>query len=1000
MSRSSAEPSPSPSLRLTLLGAFCLERDGQPLALYSRKVESLFAYLVLHPKAHSREKLAGMFWGDSPDEQARLSLRVGLSDLRKKLGDAVLLADRETVQINPQVAVTVDVAEVFGFRLPLAEAEVEQVKARIDGYGGDLLTDFYDEWIDPLRDQYRDRYLAALYALIDRARAQGEYAQVVELGRRLLATDRANETAHQHVMFALAAQGERTAALEQYAACERALRAELDVAPSKETRALYLSIKQKSDTESAAARLTNLPKPLTSFVGREAELREIKVLMTEARLITLTGVGGAGKTRLAIALGQALVSAYSAGVWWVDLSSLAEAARVPDAVAKPLGVQERPNQPITETLVEFLRAKSLLLVVDNCEHLIAACATLIETLLTECDDLCVLATSREALGIPGEQVYPVPSLEIPGVGTALVVAQAQAAASAAATELLRFAAVRLFVERARSQQPGFQLNSQNMAMVVRICQRLDGIPLALELAAARVSSLSVEEIAQRLDDRFRLLTTGSRTALPRQQTLRALIDWSYDLLPEAERLLFRRLAVFAGGWTLEAAEQVCGGEGRGEASFAPADVLEPLTHLIAKSLVVAETEDGARRYRLLETIRDYARAKLAAANEVEMTQGRHYEYFVALAERAEPEMNGKSQIEWGNRLELEHDNLRAALQWAQTLASANSVLRLSGALHLFWRNHSHSIEGQHWYESAIGRRGPQCDPLYLAKAYSGAGSMRWMLGDLNQAYALHEQALAYFEQANDPNGIAISLYNLAVQTRLKGDLAEAESMSVKAFQVAQKVDNKWAMTSALMTLGLIAVTRGNLDESIHYLEESLAVAREEDNQLNIAYVLHNMGCVASSQGNFLRAAELLGESLRLAEQVQFSHLVAANLAEQGLLFIRQSQFVPAIKWCRRGAQVAFQTAYKIGLAICIEWLAAALGYQYQVTQAVQLWGAAMALREEISVPIEREYLFDYEKAVTFVRAQIGEQKFAEWLAQGRKMTMEQTAAFVLENTPE
>jgi len=383
----------------------------------------------------------------------------------------------------------------------------------------------------------------------------------------------------------------------------------------------------------------NLPRQLTSFIGREREMAEVKRLLTTTRLLTLTGSGGCGKTRLALQVAADLVEEFANGVWLVELAALTDPALVPQAVASALGVREEPGRPLLATLSDYLKAKRLLLLLDNCEHLVAACAYLAEALLRACPHLRILATSREALNIAGETVWRVPSLSLPDL---LHLPSVE--------HLTQYEAVRLFIERALISRPDFVLTSQGAPSVAQVCHRLDGIPLAIELAAARVKVLSVEQIAARLDNRFRLLTSGSRTALPRQKTLRAAIDWSYDLLSETERMVLRRLSVFAGGWTLEAAEAICVGEG-----IEWHEVLDPLMQLVDKSLVMMEEQGGTVRYRLLETVRQYGRDKLPASGEADVVRGRHRDWYLALAERAEPELLGSNQAVWLERLETEHD---------------------------------------------------------------------------------------------------------------------------------------------------------------------------------------------------------------------------------------------------------------------------------------------------------------------------------------------------------
>ncbi len=424
----------------------------------------------------------------------------------------------------------------------------------------------------------------------------------------------------------------------------------------------------------------NIPIQLTSFIGRDRELAEATARLASSRLLTLIGPGGTGKTRLGLQLAADLLPSYSDGVWVAELAPVADPALVLQTVASVFGVREQLGMPVHELLIDFLREKHLLLIVDNCEHLVDACAQLIEQLLQSCPDLKIIASSREALGISGETVYRVPSLSLPGVDepTRAAIAECEA--------------VQLFVERASAANPKFGLTDQNAAAIAQICRRLDGIPLALELAAARLTVFSPEQVASRLDDRFRLLTGGSRTALPRQQTLRALIDWSYDLLPDPERKLFRKFSVFAGGCTFEAAENIC----------SEMDVLNLLTQLVNKSLVAVEDEKGGHRYRLLETVRQYARDKLLEFGESEEARNIHFQYFYDLAETAGPGLDGPQALEWVGRLASEYDNIRAALEWGlqQNIAG---VLHMVPSLVRFWMRQGHEEEGRNVIREALTR---------------------------------------------------------------------------------------------------------------------------------------------------------------------------------------------------------------------------------------------------------------------------------------------------------
>ncbi len=680
------------SLRVYLFGQFRIEGGSGPIHLPTRKIEALLAYLILHPKPHGREKLAGLFWGEVTDKQARHSLRNALLILRKALAAEILLTDSEIAQLNPRYPLWVD-ACAFEQKIRT------NPRSAIELYQGDLLCDFYDDWIAPLRERHRQLYHDTLLALAQQARAQSQYARAIELVQQVLASEPANERAYQQNVFCYAAMGNRTAALQEYEKCKRALQEELGVEPSRETQALYHWLLQ-APTASREVPITNLPIPLSSFVGREREIAQVGQLLTRSRLVTLMGAGGSGKTRLAIQVATSLMGAFREGVRWVDLSSLTDEGLISHSVAQALGVRELTGEPLLETLSSYLYPREVLLVLDNCEHLVNACAQLAVSLLSAAPRVKILATSREALHISGESAWHLPTLSVPEAGPLPPVA-----------ELEQYEAIRLWTERAGAVKSDFALTPRNARAVAQICQRLDGIPLAIELAAARIKVLSAEQIAAHLDDRFHLLTDGSRTALPRHQTLRALIDWDYGLLSDKERTLLRRLSVFAGGWGLEAAESVASDESE---TVARSEILDLLGRLVDKSLVEAEERVGEARYRMLETLRQYAYEKLGQAGETRLFASRHLVYLADLAEKADSKMRGGEQLAWFDRVETEHDNVRAALAWAHE-HDPRAGLKLSSSLGRFWLLRGHLSEGSDWTHRLLSRAG-DCPLPMRAKA--------------------------------------------------------------------------------------------------------------------------------------------------------------------------------------------------------------------------------------------------------------------------------------------
>jgi predicted ATPase/DNA-binding SARP family transcriptional activator/DNA-binding CsgD family transcriptional regulator len=683
------------TVRIRLLGGFSVSvgtRNVRQDAWRLGKAANLVKLLALASghRLH-REQLMDLLWPDLGLRAASNNLRQALHVARRTLHPDPAVASRYLslsggqLMICPEGRLWVDV-EAFEQAATTARRSKDPAayRAAIELYSGDLLPeDRYEGWAEERRETLRQTRLRLLVELARLYEERGEkFGPAIETLGEAVGQEPTNEEAHVSLMRLYALCGRKGEALAQYGRLEEVLARELGTEPAASSRALREEIAsgrlfskgQEDDRGTPHETPTgigshNLPAPRSSFVGREREMLETKRALAMTRLLTLTGAGGSGKTRLALEVGRDLVGAYPDGVWLTELAGISEGELVPQAVARALGVHERPGQQLTDALVETLRAKSILLLLDNCEHLVDAAARLADVLLDGCPHLRVLATSREALGVVGESVWPVPALSVPDSQRPPTVA-----------ELEGYEAARLFAERASDRLPGFALGPANVGAVAEVCRGLDGVPLALELAAARVGTMSVEQISERLGDSLGLLTGGARTAATRQRTLRGALDWSHELLDEPERALFRRLSVFVGGWTLEAAEAVAPGEGveRGK-------VLELLSGLVDKSMVIAEAaRDGRIRYRLLEPVRQYALEKLEESGEAEAVRHRHTEHFLALAEEAEPRFRRPEEARWLDRLEAEHDNLRAALSWALGDGDPGLGLRLAAALWKFW----------------------------------------------------------------------------------------------------------------------------------------------------------------------------------------------------------------------------------------------------------------------------------------------------------------------------
>jgi predicted ATPase/class 3 adenylate cyclase len=681
----------------------------------------------------------------------------------------------------------------------------------------------------------------------------------------------------------------------------------------------------------------NLPLPLTSFVGRERELATTRALLAAHRLVTLTGAGGVGKTRLALEAAGALAPAYPDGVWLAELAALADPALVPQAVAAAAGVREQPGWPLLTTLADALRPKRLLLVLDNCEHLVEACARLADALLRACPDLRVLATSREALGVAGETPYRVPSLALPDPARPPPVGA-----------LVDYEAVRLFVERAAVAQPAFALTAHNAPAVAQVCCQLDGIPLALELAAARLTVLPVEQVAARLDQRFRLLTGGSRTALPRQQTLRAAIDWSYALLSEPEREVFHRLSVFAGGWTLEAAEAVCAG-----GALAAEDVLERLARLVDRSLVVAEVGDGPVRYRLLETLRQYGRERLVASGEAEAVGARHAAYYQALAEAAAPALRGPEQTAWLDRLATEHDNLRAALRRALERGDAPRGLRLGRALWWFWYLRGHYREG--WTLLAALLALPAGPDLAAARAalLRGTGLLARVTGAYPAARGALEEGVGLARQGGDPRQLAELLAALGFVARLQEDYATARSCLEEALDLARAAGHSWFVANALNHLGELALEADRDAEAAWRLyEQSLALYRQLGDPRMLAVVLVGRGRVARARGDGPGARAALAEALAALGEADGAGVMPVALYTLAALAADAGRPARAVRLLAAATAQEARGGARVWPAVRRErdgWLGPARGALGEAGYA-RAWaaGAAMSLEQAVA----------------------------------------------------
>jgi predicted ATPase/serine/threonine protein kinase len=729
-------------------------------------------------------------------------------------------------------------------------------------------------------------------------------------------------------------------------------------------------------------RRSNLPAPLTSLIGREQEMTSAidRLRRKELRMLSLTGPGGIGKTRLAQQVAAELLDEFGDGVSFVSLAPIISPDLVAPAIAKALGVEESGATPLVERLQDYLGSKHLLLLIDNFEHVISA-APLVTDLLASSPKLKVLVTSRAVLNLSGEHEFPVPPLALPDPKRLPPI-----------KALSRYGAVELFTQRALEVKPDFVLTTENARTVAEICTRLDGLPLAIELAAARVKLLPPQMILLRLESRLKTLTGGARDLPERQQTIRGAIGWSYDLLEESEKRLFIRLSVFVGGCTPEAAADLCDGEG----GFA-ADILDGLSALVDKSLLHHEEQArGIPRFVMLETIREYGVERLAAVGETELMRRRHAAFFLALVERVEAELTGSKQEVFLEELEKEHGNVRAALSWARESGEAEVGLRIAGALWRFWQVRSHLSEGRGWVEgflSAIEDGGASA-PV-RAKALNVAGALAGNQGDYERENELLRESLTLYRQLGDKRGMANSHNTLGNVAYAQGNYEMAARLFAEALARRKELGDRWGVAASLNNLAAVAHDRGDYGEAAALHKKSLLIKRELGDRRGLAFSLHNLGEVAQHQGDYGRAKEFLEESLAIQRELGDKVGVAFALNNLGNMALIRGDYECAAELCKEGLVFIQEVGDKRGIAQSLEGLANVACAQGDYERTTRLYGAAEAMRVAIGVPLPRPEQEDFNRNLAAARERLGSEKFSALWTYGRSLTAEKAVAEAL-----
>lgn len=1051
-------------IEIQLLGPFDVRLGAAALPpLRSRKGQHLLALLALRqPREVQREWLAANLWPESDLENAYYNLRRTLVGLRSVFGPArdclqsptphsLCLAYDDRIQVDIQT-----------FDTLIRKGDLKSLQEAVELYRGPLLEDWSEEWVLVEREPRQQACLQALNSLAAEAAQQQNWTEAARWLRRLVVLEPFHEEAQRRLIEALAENGDYAAAALAYREYREWLRREMHASPAPETTALFRKI-QAEASQNAPLPLRSkvkkekeqfvgsLPRPLTSFIGRERELEEIQTLLASSRLVTLQGVGGIGKTRLAIRAAEQVAAEFPDGVWFVDLAPLTDPTLLLQVTARVLGLREQAGKPLQQTLRDYLRPRHLLLILDNCEHLVQTCAEFAASLLPACPALHLLATSRQPLGIPEERIWQTLPLNLPEPR------HLPAPEEGMAFVLPQYEAARLFVERATEAMPVFTLTEQNAPAALRILRRLDGLPLAIELAAARIRMLTVEQVAARLDNRFRLLTRGSPLAPSRQQTLRAAIDWSYDLLSEPEKTLFRRLSVFSGGWTLEAAEAICANGGRREvgrgtshqegsaagsqmhgdsstglfplsSSLLPSEVLDLLTDLTEKSLVfVAGEAGGERRYRLLETIREYAQEKLTESGEAEAVYALHRDWFLQFALTAEPQLQGQEQAQWMERLEADHDNLRIALE-SCLKQRPETALRMANALAWFWNVHGHLTEGRGWLQAALKHPATQTRDSDRAKALNAVGLLAWNQSDFPAAQAHHEESLAIHRETGDQMGMARSLNSLglvawsrgeyavarplfeeslerdhqmggtSLRPRIlnnlgliawkQGDYTAAQALMEECLALQKESGDTWGVASTLNNLGGVAFDSNDTEGAYAFFQECLALRRQMDDLWGLACALDNLGIVVQHQGDMETARNLYEDGLKIRRELGNRQDIAGSLGNLGGIAMRKGDFEKAHTLFTESLNLFREIGYTQGLAEMMEAFGALEAAQGQTVRAARLWGKAEDLREVHGIPIPAPLRAARDEYIDPARRLLGEEAFAAAWAAGRALTME------------
>jgi predicted ATPase/DNA-binding SARP family transcriptional activator len=981
-----------------------VERDGFPVDSpdWTQKPRELLYFLLSHPHGRTKEQIGLALWPEASTAQLRRSFHDTLYRLRRALGGKEWISfEKGRYAFGRSLAYSYDVedfeenvSEARRVRSEAPERAIKLLQVAAGLYGGDYLEDLpvEGEWAFGRQEELRRTHQEALLLFGGLLRDQGRHAQAAEAYRRAIAQDGYLEAAHRGLMRCYASLGERTRALEHYQALVGKLREELVTAPAPETRALFEELQRGGGKVETAAssvphepappkvpetKANNLPLQTTPLVGREREVGEIveRVRGGKDRLITLTGPGGTGKTRVALAAGAGLLEELDDGVFFVALAATSDPELVPSVIAGSLGVKESAEQPLLETLKGYLHRKRLLMILDNFEQVLGGTPFVAE-LVRSCPGLRVLVTSRIPLRLYGEQEYPVPALAIPDTESL-----------PPPEDLTRYEAVRLFVERARAVRADFSVTEENAFAVAEICARLDGLPLAIELAAARSRLLAPQTLLDRLGNRLKLLRGGPRDLPARQRTLRGTIDWSYELLEVQDKTLFARLSVFAGVRTLEAIEEICDPKG-------DLDVLQGVESLLEKNLLRREEDvGGVASFSMLETVHEYAGEKLEESGEAEEVRRAHAGYHLALAEAADAGLKGPDQLEWMRKLKTAQDDMRASLGWALQRRETELVLGLGGALWWFWFVRGQYSEGRRWLEGGLAMEG-RVTLESRAMALAGVGALAYEQDDLDRAEVACEEGLELLanratERSEARLYLLLSLGHVALD---REDYDRATGLLEECLDVSRKMGHGLGLAGAIMSLATVSREQGDLERAAGLLEESIDLFRERSDKLGLAWCLINLGLVVCARGETRRAATLTEEGVALLREMGARADSAIGLCNLGWMVLLQGDLDRAVAVYEESLDLAWDTGLYPIVLTTLEGYACVAGAKGEARRAARLWGAAQALQDAMGIPRDTDWLAEADARLSAVCSALGEHAWEEASRTGRAMTFDEAVA--------